>query len=235
MKDFPLFPTEYGMSSITLREIPYRKQAYIWIHSAEDGQFFPHLEECVRFCRMAGAERVLAANHPQLEGFPVYTTLLEMTGTGRKWDDESVVRVPVSESTVSRWRALFNKRMSFVDGAGSLGYGDEAKILGQGNACFVCRGDTTLGIGWLSKGQVRAVASLIPGAGETVMACLMGAVPGQPLRLEVASTNERAIRLYRRLGFTVTRTLFTWYQIPEKFAKDAQTDAVFFDMYGKNT
>lgn len=234
MKDFPLFPTEYGMSSITLREIPYRKQAYIWIQSVAEGQLFPHLGECVRFCRMAGAERVLAANHPGLDKFPAYTTLLEMTGLGRSWE-ETAVRVPISKTTVGRWRTLYNERMSAVDGAGSLTYGDERSILEQGGACFVCRGAEALGIGWLSKGQVRAVASLIPGAGETVMACLMGAVPGQPLRLEVASTNERAIRLYRRLGFTVTRTLFTWYQIPEKFAKDAQTDAVFFDMYGKNT
>ena len=71
MRDFPIFTTEYGVSSLTLKEIPYKKQAYIHIRQVQEGYFREHLEECVSFCRMCGAEAVFAAGHEALEGYPL--------------------------------------------------------------------------------------------------------------------------------------------------------------------
>ena len=37
--------------------------------------------------------------------------------------------------------------------------------------------------------------------------------PGVPLRLEVASTNERAIALYEKIGFVKVQELSRWYRV----------------------
>ena len=44
------------------------------------------------------------------------------------------------------------------------------------------------------------------------MHTLMSLVEGQALTLEVASTNERAIRLYEKLGFLKTGLVRKWYE-----------------------
>ena len=45
------------------------------------------------------------------------------------------------------------------------------------------------------------------------MNTLMSLVEGAQLRLEVASTNERAIRLYEKLGFIKTGEISRWYRV----------------------
>ena len=70
-----------------------------------------------------------------------------------------------------------------------------------------------LGIGWLEEGLLRAMASVKPGAGERVMRTLLSACSGETVRLEVASTNEKALLLYKRLGFFPTREIIRWYQV----------------------
>ena len=60
MRDFPIFTTEFGVSSLILKEIPYRGEAYIRIRVGSEGFFNVHLAECVSFCRMCGAQRIFA-------------------------------------------------------------------------------------------------------------------------------------------------------------------------------
>ena len=45
MRDFPFFTTEYGVSSLVLKEIPYRSEAYIRILDAQPEHFREHLQE----------------------------------------------------------------------------------------------------------------------------------------------------------------------------------------------
>ena len=45
------------------------------------------------------------------------------------------------------------------------------------------------------------------------MHTLMSLDEGGQITLEVASTNERAIRLYERLGFVKTREINRWYRV----------------------
>ena len=35
MRDFPFFTTEYGVSSLSLKEVPYRQEAYIRIREVQ--------------------------------------------------------------------------------------------------------------------------------------------------------------------------------------------------------
>ena len=37
MKDFPVFTTEYGVASLTLKEVPYREEAYVLLRDVQPG------------------------------------------------------------------------------------------------------------------------------------------------------------------------------------------------------
>ena len=213
MKDFPVFTTETGVSSLILKEVPYRKTAYIHIQDVQPEGLKDHLDECISFCRMVGAERICATGREALSQYPLYTRLLEMRGIA--WVDKSLLcnLFPVTEQTVGRWREIYNQRMKAVDNSGTLESRDEKRILESGGAYFVHSCGELLGIGWLEEETLLAVASVRPGAGEMVMHSLMSLVEGASMTLEVASTNEKAIRLYEKLGFIKTREISRWYRV----------------------
>ena len=213
MRDFPIFTTEFGVSSLTLKEIPYKNQAFIHIRQVQDGFFREHMAECASFCRMAGAEQIFAAGNPELEQYPLYTAVLEMRG--QAWVDAEKLRClfPVTEETVSRWRSIYNERMKNVDNTATLEARDEKRILESGGAYFVHDNGALLGIGWLEDTKLLAVAAVKQRVGEQVMHTLMSLVEGEQMTLEVASTNQRAIRLYERLGFIKTREISRWYEV----------------------
>lgn len=211
MRDFPLFPTEYGVASLVLREIPYRGEAFITVQDTRQPEAL--LQECVSFCRMAGAEKIYAKGAAELSSYPLHCRVLKMTGTA--WVDKSKLAhlFPVTEATVTQWRKLYNEKMRSVDNAATLEARDEKKILESNGAYFVhCSGDL-LGIGWLEDTKLLAVAAMQPGAGERVMHTLMSMVEGAQMTMEVASTNTRAIHLYEKLGFLVTGEVSAWYEI----------------------
>lgn len=213
MRDFPIFTTEFGVSSLFLKEIPYKSTAYIRIRDVQEDSFSEHLAECICFCRMAGAERVYAADHRLLAAYPVYTTVYEMRGTA--WVDQAKLAslFPVTEATVTRWRQLHNDAMRQVDNSGTLEARDEKRIGQSTGAYFVHDNGELLGIGWVEDCRLLAVAAVRKGAGERVMHTLMSLVEGAQMTLEVASTNERAIRLYEKLGFIKTAEITCWHQV----------------------
>ena len=128
-------------------------------------------------------------------------------------EEKTACLFPVTEQTVSRWRSICNERMRPVDNSATLESRDEKKILESGCAYFVHENEELLGIGWIDKGELLVVAAVKPGAGERVMHTLFSMMPGAELTLQVASTNERAIRLYERLGFIRTREISRWYRV----------------------
>lgn len=213
MKDFPLFTTEFGVSSLILREIPYRAEAYIRIQDVQSEGFTDHLKECVSFCRMVGAERIYADGHEALTAFPVHASVYEMRGTA--WVDQSKLEnlFPVTELTVGRFRSICNERLRQVDHSATLTSADEKKILESGGAYFVHHAGQLLGVGWLEDTKLLLMAAVVPGAGQRVMHSLMSLVEGADMTLEVASTNERAIRLYEKLGFLKTAECSSWYDV----------------------
>lgn len=210
MKDIPMFTTPYGVASLILKEIPHRGQAYIRIRSVEDTDLL--LEECITFCRMAGAETVYAAGEG-LETYPLYCSVVEMRGNA--WVDREKLKnlFPVTEASVSRWREIYNEKMAGVDNAASLTAFDEKQILSSGGAYFVHDCGKLLGIGWLEDTKLLAIAAVEKGAGETVAHTLMSMVEYADMTLEVASTNTRAIALYEKLGFLKTREITRWHRV----------------------
>jgi len=212
MRDFPIFTTEYGVSSLFLKEIPYKNEAYIRIRDVQEGFLKEHLEECVKFCRMAGAERIFAADHEGLSHWPYAFSLYEMRGTA--WVDPQKLEnlFPVTEATVGRWREICNEKMRPIACTATQTSRDEPEIL-AGGAYFVHHQGELLGIGWVKDPELRTVAAMKPGAGERVMHTLMSLMEGDTMTLEVASTNDRAIRLYEKLGFLRTAETARWYDV----------------------
>lgn len=213
MRDFPFFTTDYGVASLFLKEIPYKKQAYICIRDVQKNGLEQHLQECVGFCKMAGAEQIYAAGHDALSTYPLYTSVLKMRGQVNTDPQELAQLFPVTEQTVGRWREVHNQKMRNVDNAGTLEKRDEKRILESGGAYFVHENGKLLGIGWMDDHNMLAVAGVIPGAGERIVKTLLSLQDGETVTLEVVSTNLPAIRLYEKLGFVAVEEVSRWYQI----------------------
>lgn len=211
MKDFPVFTTEYGVASLVLREIPYRGEAFILIQDSLQPEEL--LKECVSFCRAVGAEKIYARGHEFLEQYPLHCIIYEMRAEAMADETKVESLWPVTERTIGHWRELMNEKMRPVDNSGTLEKRGEQEILDSGGAYFVHRDGKLLGLGWLSGEELLLVAALEPGAGERVMHTLMSLIPGQQIRLDVVSTNDRAIRLYEKLGFVKTREKRRWYRV----------------------
>ena len=209
MKDLPVFTTELGVSSLTLSQIPYRGDAYIQVRSTQPGKAREHLEECVQFCRMAGAKRIYAAG----DELPPQLRLLELRGVPNL-DPELVENIfPVTEQTVGKWRSIVNRRMQDVDLAAALDQKKEQEILSSGGAYFVHRQGELLGVGWQTEGTLRVLASVVPGAGERVAHTILSVTPGESIRIPVASSNEKALHLYKKLGFLPVGELERWHRL----------------------
>ena len=213
MRDFPIFTTEYGVSSLTLREIPYKKEAYICIRDVQTAFFQEHLSECVGFCKMAGAERVFATGHEMLQAYPNVITIVQMRGQIPSDVSRTAQLFPVTESTVGKWREIYNGRMRAVPNARTLEKRDEATLLQESGVYFVHREGTLLGIGWLRGEKLEALASVIPGEGECVMRTLLSLLDGESVTLEVAASNRRAVHLYEKLGLLKTAEVARWHDV----------------------
>ena len=207
-----MFDTETGVSTLVLKEIPYKQVAYVNVRSVQPGGLRAHLQECVSFCRMCGAERVLATGHPELEQWPLHCRVLTLrrNGDGR---EASASLFPVTEATVRQWRDIYNEKMGPVDNAATMTARDEKEIVSSGGAYFVHDGRDLLGIGWVRENEILCVAAVRPRAGERVLQTLLTLTGEEPAVLEVASTNTRAIRLYERMGFVTVGERSGWYHI----------------------
>lgn len=213
LKDIPIFTTDYGVASLMLKEVPYKQQAFICVRDIQPNHLEDLLDECIGFCRAAGAEHIFAAGHDDLQKYPLHTVIYEMSVSNLSMDAPEGCLWPVTEETVGRWRDIYNEKMRAVDNAATLSSFDEKKILESKGAYFIHREGDLWGIGWVEDGEILAVAASVPGKGRAVLEALMSAAGCDRFRLEVASTNERAIRLYESMGFLKTSERNRWYQV----------------------
>ena len=211
MKDLPMFTTENGVASLTLREIPHQGIAYVKLQASQEPLLL--LEECVSFCRMVGAQNVYAAGHECLASYPLHTAIWKLRCLQESLGETDAALWPVQEDTVAQFRTIYNEKVARIPNAAWMTQSDEAQMLAAGEGYFVHRGETLLGIGRVRGDEIRFLASLQPGAGEDVVKALAHAVTTDAVTLEVASANEKALGLYQRLGFIKTDELSRWYRV----------------------
>ena len=211
VRNIPVFTTEYGIASLTLEEIPYKKEAYIRIQSSVAPQQL--LNECVDFCRFAGADHIYATGEESLSRYPLHATILRMVCDRALLPTSNADLVPVQVDTLDRWRMIFNQKMAGVSNAATMTASAAKQVLEQGEGYFVYQGDTLIGIGKAQSDTVDAIIALIPGAGETVMLALCSVLATDRVFVEVASDNHRAVKLYHKLGFAIEKELSSWYKI----------------------
>ena len=213
MKDIPIFSTDWGVASLIFKEIPYKEIAYVKVQDVQPGHIRDLCDECAQFCRAAGAEIVLASGHPDLECYPYYGSVLTMRLNLTEQEEPPANLFPVTDQTVTRWRSIYNDKMRQVDFATTMSFYDEKQILSSGGAYFVHHDGELLGVGWLDDTKILLVAAVKPGAGSRVMNTLLSLVEGADVTVEVASTNERAIRLYEKMGFIRSREVLRWHHV----------------------
>ena len=211
MKDIPLFTTENGAASLTLREIPYRGIAYIKIQSSLTPEAL--IQECAEFCTACGAEMIVATGHPHLEKYPLRNAVIQRGRPLEGLPDTDAALFPVQEKTLKQWLEIYNTGMKNVANAAWMTEKDGLEMLEKGDGYFVHRGETLLGIGKASNGKIGAIVAVQKGAGADVVLALCHALTEDFAMLEVASNNERAVRLYDRLGFLPTAELSRWYLV----------------------
>jgi len=145
MKDIPVFTTEYGVASLILKEIPYRKRAHIKLQATQEPDKL--LEECVAFCRACGAEWIDAAGHEYLEKYPLITEMWLMTCSRDEIEETDACLFPMTDQTVDRWLEIHNQRMTDVPNAAYLDRKDGREFLENGDCYFIHRNGKLLGIG----------------------------------------------------------------------------------------
>lgn len=211
MRDFPVFTTENGVGSLVLKEIPYSGIAYVTIRDSSFPTEFLH--ECLEFCKVVGAERVYATGNEILEKYPLHTAVVQMTASADVISESDASLFPVTEKTIARWREIYNSKMKNIHNASFMSEAAAAEMLKRGDGYFIHRDGKLLGIGMAADDHIDCVASVVPGGGREVVSALTHALLGERITLEVASTNEKAIRLYESMGFIQTAELSRWYKI----------------------
>ncbi len=206
MKDIPVFTTENGVASLTLREIPFQKKAYITLQATQCPEEL--LQECIQFCTMAGAERVYATGHVCLESRPIYTSVIQMQCLRSKICETDASLFPVQDQTCGDFLRIYNEKVLRIPNAASLS-DTQARQIQDGY--FVHRNGTLLGVGRASGNRIDFLAAVVPGAGQDVLAALCHALTEETIVLEVASANEKAVALYTRMGFVPTKEIKRWY------------------------
>ena len=211
MRDFPVFTTENGVGTLVLKEIPYNATAYVTVRDSSFPTEF--LQECLEFCRVAGAQTVYASGNRILEAYPLHTAVIKMSASREAVPHTDACLFPVTKDTLQRFREIYNERMSGVDLSAFMSERAAQQMLERGDGYFIHTNGKLLGIGMVSNDHIDCVAAVEPGGGRDVVCALVQALICDRVILEVASTNLRAIRLYESLGFVKTAEVSRWYKI----------------------
>ncbi len=209
MHDIPVFTTQYGVASLTLSQIPYRKEAYIRVQTEIDPERL--IGECVEFCKIAGAEKVYATGSQSLSKHSLHCSVVTMIATYDQSAITDAVLTPVNEDTLEMWREMYNDRMYNVANASYLTLAQAKTLLGK--SYFVYKNNTLIGICAGQCGKIEVIASIVSGYGRDIVLALCQQMNADNVMCEVASTNTAAVRLYERLGFRFNDDGIHWYRV----------------------
>ncbi len=216
MKDIPMFTGTHGIASLVFREIAVTGRAYAVVRSVWNGQTAAFLQECLDFCRAGGAEEVYAAygteDLPAAHGWDMLRMEREKAGLPA---GKPVALEGLCPENGQVFLDIYNR--CFRDLPGSSVYGaEDLKRLYDTDCAFLAKVDGNYAaIAEISEKGLESIAVLPPyrGLGYDLALAVLPMVPRKTISLKVASTNEKALALYKRLGFQVTDTTERWCRL----------------------
>ena len=211
MRDIPLFTTENGVASLLFKKIPYTKEAFVHIRDSRSCKEL--VKECCDICRMAGAEDIYATGHDDLTAYPEHCAVVRYKAVVESFPVTEAIAVPISLEQMTWWRQVYNQKMVHVPSAAPLSDSDAGRLISENKAYCIYKACSAIGIGVAYDGEIQAVASVAPGCGRDCVIALAKCLNSSEVSLSVASTNLKAINLYKRLGFKETETEAVWYKI----------------------
>jgi len=217
MKDIPVFTSEFGIATLILREIPTKRCAYVLIRSFRPDSLTPLLAECRQFCLAAGAEQVSVSGEAPLDNLAHLHDLVEMRC--RRCDlpplAEPVALERVTAENAETYLSVYNRLFEAIPNAETYTRRELGPLIESGRAAVAVVDGRPAGIGEWQGSELRAVGVLpeYRGLGERLTLSILAGMEGDAFTLRVSSVNERALRLYRRLGFRQTRILSRWYAL----------------------
>ena len=201
MKDIPIFTATNGMASLILREIPYRREAYVQVRAVFT-RLDSLLRECATFCRMAGAERIFATGTEDFSAYPVHARLMKREIPKEKLPTVEATAIPTE---AEEWLSCYREAFRRVPAARTLTSMDHCYWIEEKGA--------RIGFGQIHDGTLYSVAALQKGAGARCV-CALAALDSAPkIHLLCAMENQPAMKLYDRLGFSRGPIKEAWYEI----------------------
>lgn len=216
MKDIPMFTGQYGLASLILKEIAVSGRAYVLVRSVWNGQTHAFLQECRDFCRAVGAQTVYASyENEDLPAVHAYDMLTMETEKAKLPQGKPVKLEPLTPENGEVYLDIYNACFREVIGAASYGKQDLQRLYDK-DCAFLAKVDGSYAaVAEISEEGMESIAVLpqYRGSGYDLSLTVLPMVPRKTIRLKVASTNERAISLYRRLGFAQTGVAGRWWKL----------------------
>lgn len=221
MNNIPLFLAQGGTATLILREIPISGKAYILLRTVQPGCLHQLLEECRDFCLQWGAKHCFAAREGEALPLPHAYDILKMTVRKELLPPSPGMELlPLCPENEKDYVRIYNRCFLHVSHAGSYDRKQIQRIYAQNQQAFLAADHcgTIFGLGELHGNELSAVCVLPEhrGKGMPLTLELLSRCPGPELSLTVASDNEKALRLYEKLGFTISETESSWFEVPEK-------------------
>lgn len=216
MKDIPMFTGQHGLASLVLKEVAVTGRAYVLVRAVWNGQTAAFLQECRQFCRAVGAKAVYASY--ELEELPAVHAYDMLAMEVKKADlpvGRPVELEPLTTENGQVFLDIYNSCFRDVIGAATYDRQDLQRLYDTDCAFLGKKDGVYAGIAEISKEGLEGIAVLpeYRGLGFDLSLAVLPMVPRAVIRLKVASTNDRALALYHRLGFAQTGPVSRWWSI----------------------
>ena len=222
MRDIPFFTCGGGAATLILREIPYKKAAYVLPRSVDPERQTAFWEECRGFCRAAGAQRVVLISREETP-LPLLWELVRLQRPAGAPElpkaPDGLVLERVTQETIPVYRAVYESIFAGVLGAASRPE-DEGEDLRSGGAFLAKAGGEPAGVGRIRGREILCLGLLLPFRGRGLGAALLSRLleeTGPEAYLEAASDNGPAMGLSEKLGFVRVDQLSFWYDLDAPF------------------